>query len=57
MQKSQHGKWMTTNQVLISTNANEYIVHTINRCSKTIRDNLKLYNDAVQPKKDVYDMS
>ena len=57
MQRTQYSEWMTTNQVLIATNANKYTVHAMNRWSERIRDNLKLQNDKLQAKKDVIDMS
>ena len=57
MQQTQHGEWMTTNKVLIATNANKYIVHAMNRQSERIRDNLKLQNDKLQAEKDVIDLS
>ena len=57
MQRTQHGEWMTTNQVLIATNANMYIVHAMNRRSERIRENLKLQNDKLQSEKDAIDMS
>ena len=57
MQRTQYGEWMTTNQVLIATNANKYIVHAINRQSERIRDNLKLQNNKLQAEKDAIDMS
>ena len=57
MQRTQHGEWMTTNQVLIATNANKYIVHAMNCRSERIRDNLKLQNDKLQAEKDAIDMS
>ena len=48
---------MTTNQVLIATNANKYIVHAMNRRSEIIRDNLKLRNNNIQVEKDAINMS
>ena len=36
MQRTQHGEWTTTNQVLVSTYANKYVVHTMNRRSKKL---------------------
>ena len=57
MQRTQHGEWMTTNQVLIATNANKYIVHAMNRRSERIRENLKLQNYKLQAEKDAVNMS
>ena len=48
---------MTTNQHLIATNANKYIVHAMNRQSERIRENLKLQNNKLQAEKDAIDMS
>ena len=31
MQRTIHGEWTTTNQVLVSTNANKFIVQAVNR--------------------------
>ena len=48
MQRINNGKWMTINQVLVSTMSNQFIVKAVNRRSERIRNNQKATNDALK---------
>ena len=57
MQRTIHGEWTPTNQVLVSTNANKFIVQVVTRRSERIRNNQKARNDAIQKRQDAINFS
>ena len=57
MQHTIHGEWTTTNHVLVSTNANKFIIQAVNRRSERIRNNQKARNDAIQKQQDAMNFS
>ena len=57
MQRTIHGEWTTTNQVLVSTNANKFIVQAVTRRSERIRNNQKARNNAIQKQQDAINFS
>ena len=52
MRQSHNGEWMTTNQVLVATQANHHIVRAVNRHSKRIKNCQVVENIAIQRQED-----
>ena len=57
MQRTIHGEWTTTNQVVVFTNANKFIVQAVTRRLERIRNNQKARNDAIQKQQDAINFS
>ena len=57
MRHSHNGEWMTTNQVLVATQANHHIVRAVNWRSERIKNQQVATNVAIQRQEDKIELS